>query len=216
MATTEQIAEYVVNELTERGVRPVKTALVKFIYLSDVESVRAGLPRITNVEWIFYKYGPYSFELDHAISRIAGQSIDELSGVSATGKTFFTYHGPGHGAEYSLAPQQRGIIKDVLDRWAGESLASILNYVYFETEPMLDAVWERPLDFGLIHPRVQVTSLANLLLGRIDPRRIEELTRLKQEFWSQIRSDQQKLVEPSPEPRYDDVLAQGLRAIGSK
>lgn len=211
MATTAEIVQYVINELTERRIRPLKTALVKFVYLADVEAVREGLPRLTIVKWIFYKYGPYSVELDSAIKQIAGRSVDELSGVSAAGKSFLVYQGPGHGEEFNLAPQQRGIINIVLDRWGGETLSSILNYVYFETEPMQDAAWGQPLDFGLVHPRGEVQTLADYLSGRIDPGKAEQLNRLKREFWTRVRSDETRLVEPLPRPRHDEVLAQGLR-----
>ncbi len=211
MATTAEIVQYMINELAERGVRPLKTALVKFVYLADVEAIREGLPRLTNVEWIFYKYGPYSAELDNAIRQIAGRSIDELSGVSAAGKPYLTYHGPGHAEEFKLSPQQRGIINIVLNRWAGETLPSILNYAYFETEPMQDAKWGQPLDFGFIHRREVVQTLADYLSGRVDAGKIAQLSRLKKEFWARARSEETRLVEPSPRPRYDEVLAQGLR-----
>jgi hypothetical protein len=211
MVNIEDIVQYIIDELSERDLPPLKTALVKLVYLADVESLRAGLPRITNVHWILYKYGPYAFELEKTIECVAGRTVDDLARVSLSGKSYHTYRSAGHGAEFKLSPQQRGIVNIVLDRWAGEDLRRLLNYVYFETEPMLEAQWGQPLDLGLVHPRTEPKSLADVLSSSTSPDRIRELARLKQAFWEKSHTRYARRVRPDPEPRYDDVLSDGLR-----
>src|SRR5437588_1424975 len=105
MANAEDIVQYIIDELSERGLPPLKTALVKFMYLADVESLREGLPRITDVDWILYKYGPYSFDLDRAIEHVVGRSVDEMTLVSLSGKLYKTYSSAGHEREFKLPPQ---------------------------------------------------------------------------------------------------------------
>lgn len=91
------------------------------------------------------------------------------------------------------------------------SLVRLLNYVYFETEPMLEAQWRQPLDFSLVRPRSQPVSLAGLLSSRSIPERVRELTLAKKAFWDRAPERRARRIPPSPQARYDDVLLDGLR-----
>ena len=53
----------------------------------------------------------------------------------------------------------RGVIDSVYQRWAAVELQLVLDYVYFETQPMLHAKRFEPLDFSVIpNPRERVES----------------------------------------------------------
>ena len=44
------------------------------------------------------------------------------------------------------------ILLEVLNRWGTRKTGEILNYVYFQTEPMEAGIRNQPLDFSLIPP----------------------------------------------------------------
>src|SRR5207249_2922537 len=46
--------------------------------------------------------------------------------------------------------EDQAVLRRVLDTWSNSTTAEILDYVYFQTEPMEHAVRNQPLDFGTI------------------------------------------------------------------
>jgi len=211
MTSTRELIKYLVGELSERGFDVTKTALVKFLYLADIEALRRGLPRISDLEWIFYKYGPYAFEIDEALRDLTGTDIDELTGISS-GRAFFVYRRSPYEEPAQIPVEAKAILSSVLDRWGGESLNKILNYVYFETEPMQEAEWRKPLNLDTVHRGEKVVSLSDFLMGKVGSEKAERLRSLRQEFWTKAHAENRNFVRPSPDPRYDEVFFEGLRA----
>jgi hypothetical protein len=212
MASTKELIKYIVGELSDRGLDFTKTTLVKLIYIADIEALRSGLPRISNLRWIFYKYGPYAFDFDEALRDLTGTDIDELAGFSTLGRPFFAYRRSPREEPARIPVEAKAVINRVLDRWGGESLNKILNYVYFETEPMQEAEWGKPLNLDMVRRRETLVRLADLLATKASPERAEHLRRLKEEFWSRAPAPPDDFVEPLPAPRYDEVFFEGLRA----
>jgi hypothetical protein len=212
MTPTAELFTYIVGELRERGLNATKTALVKLLYLADVEAARMGLPRITSLEWILYRYGPYAFEIDEAIREIEGRNIEELTGISALGKTYKRYRPTEAEPALQISPEDRGILLRVLDRWAGESLDAILDYVYFETEPMRDAEWLKPLNFDSVKRRHPPVRLADWLASKASREDVQRLGELKRTFWEKARASASQAVDPSPPPRFDNVYEEGIKA----
>jgi hypothetical protein len=206
--------------LTDRGLEVNRTALVKLIYLADVEALRLGLPRISDLEWIFYKYGPYAFEFDRALQELVGADTDEFAGVSGVGRSFYAYRRSPYPQDADAPVEAKAVINRTLDRWGGESLNRLLNYVYFETEPMQEAEWGKPLNLGTVQRRhgvvASVEDRARLaFMGDGMPLvtlRVADLQRLKEEFRSRVSTRSADSVRPSPSPRYDEVFFEGLRA----
>lgn len=205
MASTEALIGYILSQLDEMGVSVVKTALVKLLYLCDVEGLRMGLGRVSHVNWSFYKYGPYASEIDAELRRMVGSDLDEHAGVSARGRSYTRYkvHDPARW-ESELKPWEKGVVRRVLERWAGESLEKLLNYVYFETEPMLDAEWNKPLRMGLVRAReeTRTVSIPDDAAAAI----LEAAERLK----AKRREEERMRTAPDPPPRYDDLYYEAL------
>jgi hypothetical protein len=55
-------------------------------------------------------------------------------------------------------------------------------------------------------------SLAEYLAQRVGPADAQRLSQLKSEFWGKARARSVERVEPTPSPRYDEVLLAGIRA----
>lgn len=213
MADTAELLKYLIAETEDRGLSLVKTALVKLLYLADVEAVRRGLPRLSSVHWISYKYGPYAFEIEDALRQIIGTEIDETERISAAGRKYKTYR-VEELSQSKLSPEDKALLNLAIDRWAGESLAQLLNYVYFETEPMLAASeWMQALDFSVIPRREEYIDLRELIVRKGGKEVIERLRRLKQQFWQEQETGRSRRVKPNPPPRYDEVFRQALKII---
>ena len=63
MNNTQNILLSILSEAQSKNFPVGKTQLVKYLYLTEVEYYRETGSRLTNLEWKFYHYGPYAFEL---------------------------------------------------------------------------------------------------------------------------------------------------------
>ena len=68
MADLKPLIAYLTDQVREQGGTPNKTALVKLVYLVDVECWRKLGKSATGLEWRFHHYGPYSVELERNIN----------------------------------------------------------------------------------------------------------------------------------------------------
>jgi hypothetical protein len=212
LADTADLLKYLIAESRERDLPLVKTALVKLLYLADVEAVRRGLPRPSSVQWIYYKYGPYAFEIEDTIRHLVGFEIDEMARISASGYRYQTYRMP-ESTQLTLTPEEKALMNSVIERWAGQSLEELLNYVYFDTEPMLVAEWGQPLDFSVIPRRERRMELKEHVLRQGGKEAVERLQELKIRFWRAQEAAQRQRVRPTPAPRYDDTFRQALKVM---
>jgi len=57
-----------------------KTRLIKLLYLLDIENYKSYQRIFTELDWIFYKYGPYAFEIEKFLDlwRDADPGIPEV------------------------------------------------------------------------------------------------------------------------------------------
>jgi hypothetical protein len=166
----QDLVYHIARYAKEQGVSDLgATKLVKLLYLVDYEFFRWNRRTATEAPWIFYHFGPYSAEL----FKIAQQTPDvrfrepvELDGE----KTFRACEAAG---VYGDAIDQghfalKGIVDGVLKRWGGTDVPSILNYVYFHTEPMQGARRGDRLDFsGIPDPRNRSTEEAVIDIGEL-------------------------------------------------
>ncbi len=141
----------------ERFLPPLKTRLVKLIYLSEVEYFRRTGQRLTSLKWKFYHYGPYA----PALSPLLGDPdvdflptmISELLVESQIAR--------------ATSPEQQveKVVCDVVHDWGNADLNTLLDYVYFDTEPMLGARRGEWLDFSAID-RSQPSKPVSVVLDK--------------------------------------------------
>ncbi len=125
----------------------LRTVLIKFLYLVDVYAAEAssGKETLTNLEWTFLHYGPYSERAAKAIEGLAkrGMLVEEIIGAEFSGdKEYKLYSLPDYSSPKSLSdlgapPRVKLMLSSDMKRY--DKLSSLLNYVYFNTAPMRDA-----------------------------------------------------------------------------
>jgi len=143
----QKLILYVVDQLNQMGRAPSTIQLVKYLYLIDLEYARIYRRTLSGYGWIYYKYGPYAFEIADTARRVGFYLVEE---EFETGEKRGRYYRVDQEARF---PNELGsIVKDITDRvlhiWGLASTAEILDHVYFETEPMEDAIYGELLDFS--------------------------------------------------------------------
>ena len=199
---------HIATELADKGIGFGKTKLVKLIYLVDVENYRARRETLTGLEWVFYHYGPYSFEIDAALADLAFD-IPQESAATVGGRAA-TIFKPRMGVKSRLGervgtPQLR-LVDRVIGEWGETELNPLLNHVYFYTEPMKDAARGETLDFSKI-PRRRPRSVRARVGAPMPEERLNEYRRRFREAKA-ARAEFRRPLDPPP--RFDRVYQEAL------
>ena len=207
MADFKPLIAYLIDQVRDQDGTLNKTALVKLVYLVDVECYRnLGRPA-TGLEWRFHHYGPYSAELERDIN---DNAFIHAFGDRNSGYGFAPSHEwrDIHAAfNASFDPAVRRVADRVTRQWGLEPLETLLEYVYFETEPMQDAQRGNILDFSKIRPeekparRSPHLSFSDEFIGGLRTR------------WDKRRrppSATEGEKTPPSEPIYDEVYEEAV------
>lgn len=198
---------HIIVELSEKGIGFGKTKLVKLVYLADVENYRARRRTLTGAEWVFHHYGPYAFEIDEALAEL-DYDIPQESAQTAGGRAAIALK-PMRGVKSRLGERVKTAELRLVDRiigdWGETELNPLLDYVYFNTEPMKDAARGETLDFSKIprrSRRPRAATGAGMPEGRLD----EYRKRLQEA--KAARAESRRPLDPPP--RFDGVYREAL------
>ena len=206
-----QVALAILTRIKEREGTANKTKLLKLLYLADIEQYRASGETLTGFDWIFYLYGPWAKEYDALLKQLQDEHSIELKTWTSGGLEGERVIPSEEVALERAIPSTQAFLRtrQLVDIWADRGLPTLLDYVYFETEPMQDVMKMQRLDFGKVSK--EPPRLYRRTKSGTDPR---ELRRLKARF-SEAR---QKLTtgrtgtsyEQAP---YDAVYVEALQAF---
>lgn len=147
MEILELIAALAMRYKEKMGNAPAKTKLLKLAYLAEIYYLRLTRERLTSQEWVLWKYGPYFWNYNELISN----------------ERVFEYHDQTDDF-YLIRVQDDFDIRDfslnentalfsALEH-ATEDLNEILDFVYFDTEPMMVAKARGEiLDYSSVKPK---------------------------------------------------------------
>lgn len=127
---------------------PQITRLVKLMYLTELEYFRDYGERLTELKWKFYLYGPYPVALNSVLGPAEIEQNEWKTGKSSK-------HIVRDEELFMRATADRhleGIIDSLVKEWGDADLNQLLDYVYFETEPMQRARRGDDLDFSSVRP----------------------------------------------------------------
>lgn len=138
-----------------------KIQLVKFLYLSDLYSVKWTTEQLTNLDWRYYKYGPWSYDIDTCIKSLESKGFLQIK-KSGDATTFTVLPNCPDISSLEFSDGLELTLRNIKAEWAGmnrEKIGSLLKHVY-QTEPMVKAQelykpeQEAPLDLSLEHKKV--------------------------------------------------------------
>ena len=190
-------------ELRDAEVSIGKTKLVKLLYLVDVENWRRSRKTLTGLEWSFYHYGPYAFEIDDALEELEFDIPQESFSTESGGKAYSFRPDWGLRSDLGKAVSlsELRLVDRIIQEWGEAELNPLLNHVYFYTEPMKDAKRGDVLDFSTIERRIP-RSVPTPPLPKMSENRLKEYRRRFQE----AKAKRMKLRRPlNPPPRFDKV-----------
>jgi uncharacterized phage-associated protein len=165
----ETISQY--NKAFGKGI--TKTKLLKLVYLVELFYKRRCGKRLTNAEWVYYLYGPYLHNYDEILEnsdiniKNAEYDNDKESQILSIKNT---------EESKNISPDVKFLIGGIVRDYGSLDLRSLLDHVYFENEPMMNAENRGEiLDFDKVMPEnyYKVKEL------KIDPK---EEKKLRQAF----------------------------------
>lgn len=138
---------YIVDQFQDMEAEISTIRLVKLLYLIDLEYYNRHGETLTGINWVYYHYGPYFFEIAD-ILRSATIDLDakEVLTKSGRGFTFRSLEEQDISRDVEFATEQS--INRTLKKWALEDTQQILDYVY-KTLPIKYGKRGEPLDFSL-------------------------------------------------------------------
>jgi hypothetical protein len=148
----KKLARAILSRIREREGSANKTKLLKLLYLADLENYRTEGRTITGFDWIFFHYGPWAAEYDALLDQLTAEhaieadkwASSDLEGVN------LRIAEPANLGEVIKPTTALFRVQRYIDIWAIGSVSSLLDYVYFETEPMSGADKGTKLDFAKI------------------------------------------------------------------
>src|SRR5689334_6124406 len=134
--TAARLFAAIVSFVQERGGYVTKTKLLKLLYLFDVEYFRAHKKTFTGLDWKFFHLGPWAAEYDPLVEYAVNTDILKPS-YGKYDTPFLRASERTDTSSLGLSVKDEGILRAVLRRWSEVETPEILDYVYFNTEPML-------------------------------------------------------------------------------
>jgi hypothetical protein len=149
-----RLVQYVTRLATERGTVLTPLRLVKLLYLADLYYARENSGEtLTGWPWAFVHYGPYCREAMQAVDASVGREL--ITALPYESKydreENYVYRCDSEEAdavEDRLPIYVTSPLKGAVRKWADDS-PQLLDYVYFGTEPMINAKPGERLDFSL-------------------------------------------------------------------
>jgi len=144
-----KLVQAILTRVRDREGYATKTKLVKYLYLIDLAAYRRLGRSLTGLTWVFHHYGPWTKEYEALYGEATRSgAIRVRPGTRPDLETEFV-DSPERVdlgdviADIVLEVETRHIV----DTWADRRLGEMLDYVYFQTEPMDGAERGQPLDF---------------------------------------------------------------------
>jgi len=147
---TRSLAKEICRLAIEQGAdTPGATRLVKLLYLTDLEwrKKHKGQP-LSDWNWQFWHFGPYAFEFKELFHSQEAELVEFRSGK--TGR--FVNFTADELRQREVPDEVSRLMKPIVERWIGVDVNLLLDYVYFETEPMEQAKRGEALDFSTLSP----------------------------------------------------------------
>lgn len=204
-AQAKELALAILTRIEEREGAANRTKLLKLMYLADIENYRATGETLTGFDWIFYLYGPWSAEYDALLEQLEAEgsinlekwSAGTVEGERVSIRTRIPLDTIGLSTRAFLRAQR------LIDTWADSAIPKLLDYVYFQTEPMQDAEKMKPLDFKKVS-KEPPTLYKRLSSGTPSG----EIQRLRRKFSAvQSHGDEPLAFESAP---YDDTFVDAM------
>ncbi|HOX41863.1 MAG TPA: DUF4065 domain-containing protein [bacterium] len=141
-----------------------KTKLIKLAYLAEIYYKRLTGNRLTDADWIFWQYGPYIMDYPKFLQSNAFV-------LEPTEGDFQPILPADDYSQANVSIEEKLAVSRAME-FSDEDLNELLDFVYFDTEPMINA-GERgeKLDFDCVRPEEEY-KIKELILSRESQKKI--------------------------------------------
>jgi hypothetical protein len=208
-----ELIQYIVYYATEKEMKLSRVRLVKFIYLADLYWARENNGKtFTEWPWKFVHYGPFCGESLEYIERAHGDGLIEKSTYESkfVDEDYFLYWCKENRTdiERKMPIYLTSPLHEAISKW-GDDTFGLLDYVYFETEPMLDAKKGDLLDFSKAKKTEKLEQIVMIKLSAKQVAKGKEIIeKLKAKYKKGLESQSK-----TPQPIYDEVYHQGTKLL---
>jgi hypothetical protein len=190
-----------------------RVRLVKFIYLADLYWARENNGEtLTGWPWKFVHYGPFCSESLAYIERAHHDGLIEKDSYESkfTDDDYFVYWCKENRTdiERKLPIFLTSPLHEAISKW-GDDTFGLLDYVYFETEPMLDARKGDLLDFFKARKPEKPEPIEMIKLSQKQVAKGKEIIEKLKAKYKKGLERQSK----TPQPIYDEVYHQGTKLL---
>jgi hypothetical protein len=199
---------YIVWYATQQGIRLTTNRLVKFIYLADLYQARLkkGLT-LTKFPWKFIYYGPYCKEamrcIDEAVEKalICKKSYESNFDIDKEYNLFWCNEDTAENLEEHIHIGTLGKLQNAIKKF-GDDTSLLLDYVYFETEPMQNARKGDMLDFS----KAERPDVGNTIkLKKLSPEAIKKAKEQINKIGAELKDNHKRFVQDENEiEKYKD------------
>ncbi len=142
------IISEILNQLKKNNLSTNITKVIKLLYIIEVEYFKFKKERLTNLKWRFYHYGPVPLEI-YDYCKKNNINIDDI--YTNNGELLRNMELPenykGINANTTEKRDILFLITRVIKDFGSMDIKDLLDYVYFETEPMKNAKRGEYIDF---------------------------------------------------------------------
>ena len=208
-----EIALAILARVRERSGSVNRTKLLKLLYLADIEHYRKFGETLTGFDWTFHLFGPWTAEYDALLADLERRDAIVMEAWRVADRD---------GARINLRDGRdlNIVIRDTdelyriqhqVDTWNDRSLSDLLDYVYFETEPMDGAVSGERLRFEKVNR--DPPKLYRRTSSKTHPEVLKRLKEKVQALGAASEERRRKAVRQFRRPAYDEVYESALNAL---
>ena len=108
------------------------TRLIKIAYLIELFYYRKFQKRLTDVEWVYYKFGPYIMNIDEYLTH------DDIQFEEVEDKDITVYKLRDSVCLQALPVELRVIVSSTINKYFSMEINDLFDYIYYDTEPMIN------------------------------------------------------------------------------
>jgi len=216
-----ELVKYIVWLSSQFDMAVTETRLVKYLYLIDLYHARIkGGKTLTGWSWFFVHFGPYCREAYDGMEQAVKSGLVEEKYYDSKYKDkdkFRLFSVPEDEEEPPIAEDLHIYISSQLQQIIkkyGDDTACLLDYVYYDTEPMRDALPKQRLDFTIAHkPEV----LPQIEMKKLTPDAIERgagiLDKLKKKLKDASMESLERNRQKAESGLYDEEYQKALEYL---
>ncbi len=154
-----------VKEAADEGFLMRKITLIKYLYLLDVYMAQETGEKFTDINWIFWKFGPYSNDANSLIDELVSSNLVQEKVIETRYENDFVQYEPVENSPtrkdvWKIFPPKVlvKIFNKDLSRFMDDTY-KLLDYVYFDTEPMKDVNVKDKLKFDNLSKDIEPADI---------------------------------------------------------